>query len=51
MLDPSLQPSTQAFGPERTDTTASRWEPPGFEVICLACEISAYAPDGDEPLF
>lgn len=24
---------------------------PSFEVICLACEISAYAPDGDHPLF
>lgn len=28
-----------------------RWEPPMVEVICLACEISAYAPDGDVPLF
>lgn len=28
-----------------------RWEPPTVEVICLACEISAYAPDGDLPLF
>jgi hypothetical protein len=26
------------------------WEPPGFEVISLACEISGYAPD-DQPLF
>jgi hypothetical protein len=26
------------------------YEPPRFEVICLACEISAYAPD-DQPLF
>ncbi len=24
---------------------------PEFEVICLACEISAYAPDDDTPLF
>jgi len=28
-----------------------RYEPPRFEVICLACEISAYAPDSDLPLF
>ncbi len=28
-----------------------RWEPPTVQVICLACEISAYAPDGDLPLF
>ncbi len=27
------------------------YEAPGFEVISLACEISAYAPDGDAPLF
>ena len=30
---------------------ADRWEPPSVEVICLACEISSYAPDGDLPLF
>jgi len=28
-----------------------RYEPPSCEVICLACEISAYAPDDDLPLF
>jgi hypothetical protein len=28
-----------------------RWEPPRFELISLACEISAYAPDSDLPLF
>jgi hypothetical protein len=27
------------------------YEPPSCEVICLACEISAYAPDDDLPLF
>ena len=27
------------------------YEPPAFEVIPLDCEITAYAPDGDEPLF
>jgi hypothetical protein len=31
--------------------TDSRYEPPRYEVICLACEISAYAPDSDLPLF
>ncbi|HSJ97527.1 MAG TPA: hypothetical protein VLC53_10670 [Myxococcota bacterium] len=30
---------------------AARWERPSFEVFCLACEISAYAPDEGEPLF
>jgi hypothetical protein len=29
---------------------APAYEPPSFEVICLSCEISAYAPD-DQPLF
>lgn len=27
------------------------WRPPAFEVICLACELSAYAPDDGGPLF
>ena len=28
-----------------------RWESPEMEVICLACEISAYAPVDEGPLF
>jgi hypothetical protein len=28
-----------------------RWQRPAFEVISLACEISAYAPDEGDPLF
>ena len=35
---------------ERPETTEP-WVRPAFEVICLACEISAYAPDEGEPLF
>ena len=31
--------------------TASSWQQPAFEVICLACELSAYAPDDGGPLF
>ena len=27
------------------------YEPPTFEVITLDCEITSYAPDGDQPLF
>ncbi|NNL64860.1 MAG: hypothetical protein HKP30_01325 [Myxococcales bacterium] len=27
------------------------YEPPRFEVLALDCEITAYAPDGDDPLF
>ena len=34
-----------------SETIRDRWQPPTLEVICLACEISAYAPDGDLPLF
>lgn len=30
--------------------TTPAYEAPGFEVISLSCEISAYAPD-DAPLF
>jgi coenzyme PQQ precursor peptide PqqA len=29
----------------------SSWETPRVEVISLSCEITAYAPDGGEPLF
>lgn len=29
----------------------ARWQRPAFEVISLACEISAYAPDDGGPLF
>jgi len=35
--------SLQATGP-------ASWDPQ-LEVIALDCEITAYAPDGDEPLF
>ena len=27
------------------------YDPPDFDVIPLDCEITAYAPDGDDPLF
>ena len=34
------------------DETVERYTPPTFEVISLDCEISSYAPDGDDfPLF
>jgi len=51
----------KAENPSRPDShTAKRvrpegpsrpYEAPRFELICLACEISAYAPDEDGPLF
>ena len=35
-----------------TSTAAPSFERPSIEVISLSCEISAYAPDGDDrPLF
>ena len=33
------------------DPTTRLYEPPCFEVIPLDCEITAYAPDGNDPLF
>ena len=42
-------PNTQ---PREVETApASRWEAPRVEVISLSCEISAYSPDGGDPLF
>jgi hypothetical protein len=32
-------------------TAPARWTPPAFEILSLDCEITAYAPDGDAPLF
>ncbi len=40
--------------PEPTQDPANQapsWEPPAFEVVALDCEITAYAPEGDAPLF
>jgi hypothetical protein len=36
---------------ERAQQDEQAWVTPSVEVICLACEISAYAPDQDGPLF
>ena len=36
---------------ERSRPTQPTWAKPSFEVIPLDCEITAYAPDGDSPLF
>lgn len=33
------------------EAAATAWTTPRFEVISLDCEITAYAPDGDQPLF
>ena len=33
------------------DREVRSYEPQNFTVIPLDCEITAYAPDGDDPLF
>ncbi len=38
--------------PSQIEAVAARFERPSIEEISLCCEISAYAPDGDDrPLF
>ena len=38
--------------PLNQNTVVEPYSPPTFEVISLDCEISSYAPDGDDsPLF
>jgi len=46
----ATHPQAEARG-ESAPAPAVRWEAPRFEVIPLDCEITAYAPAGDEPLF
>lgn len=41
---------SQGTSPGR-ETGAAAWTRPSFEVIALDCEITAYAPDGDSPLY
>jgi hypothetical protein len=36
---------------ESTTKAREIWAKPSFELISLDCEITAYAPDGDSPLF
>ncbi len=42
-----MEETAENVAAERT----SHYERPSFEVIELGCEITAYAPAGDEPLF
>ncbi len=44
--------NTPAVAAGLSEPRRDAYQPPTFEVICLACEISSYAPDeGDSPLF
>ena len=46
MNDERTQP-----GPLAVEHTGQSWQTPSFRLIPLDCEITAYAPDGDDPLF
>lgn len=49
LSDPSLAGPSRVSGAE---SGTGRFERPSIEEISLCCEISAYAPDGDDrPLF
>jgi len=49
MDDATTRPTLDA---SRTESLRSGFERPSIEEISLSCEISAYAPDGDDrPLF
>lgn len=37
--------------PSQDRPAAASWACPRYEVIPLDCEITAYAPDGGDPLF
>jgi hypothetical protein len=45
-MDDLLETRTESHPAEARD-----FERPAFEVIPLDCEITAYAPDGGDPLF
>jgi hypothetical protein len=47
--DSALVTHQASQGSERS--AAPAWQRPRFSVIPLDCEISAYAPAGDDPLF
>ncbi len=53
MPNPTTDGSAAVPPRPRAAAASSPYEPPAFEVIALACEVSAYAPDGGEsdPLF
>ena len=51
MRNETPEAASSPTAPTPDPLAADRWEAPSVEVICLACEISAYAPDGDLPLF
>ena len=52
MEEPIERPATAFGSAERPTDQPRRFERPAAQEISLCCEISAYAPDGDDrPLF
>ena len=48
---PNQRSERSSLSPESTKQAQQVWAKPSFELISLDCEITAYAPDGDSPLF
>jgi hypothetical protein len=48
---PNQRSERSADSRESTAKAREIWAKPSFELISLDCEITAYAPDGDSPLF
>ena len=47
----TTEPRDRAAAETDRSDRPSAWVAPAFEVLPLDCEITAYAPDGDDPLF
>jgi len=48
---PNQRSERSTVSRESTAKVREAWAKPSFELIGLDCEITAYAPDGDTPLF
>ena len=49
-MSPTVPAPESPLSPTSPEVGA-RYRAPAFEVIALDCEITAYAPEGDDPLF
>jgi len=48
---PNQRSERSPLSAESRKQAPQAWAKPSFELISLDCEITAYAPDGDLPLF
>ncbi len=48
---PNQRSERSNLSAESPQPAQASWAKPSFELISLDCEITAYAPDGDQPLF